>query len=244
MYLLIQPRPPRTSLLTSRMNKTRMPPNTTIFLLVSCLRSTFMGKPIDKLWGSNSIFTPPHYDHSSRTIWRLGGVSGRMTIISHHNKWGKCTWRSTKTSSIQVGGPTRTPRILRSWLYLEWIKILQMTQRNHQINPTCIQQRYIQLTSGTYHPVCWKSQKGGGGKKNNDRKNIGGARNTALAKANGPTTSQKITGRNQYLVEQCRKQCAIKRGRQQQEADHHQGLQGSPYSSQEPKVCTSLPAPV
>ena len=192
MYLLIQPRPPRTSLLTSRMNKTRMPPNTTIFLLVSCLRSTFMGKPIAKLRGSNSIFNPPHYDHSSRTIWRLGGVSGRMTIISHHNKWGKCTWRSTKTSSIQVGGPTRTPRILRSWLYLEWIKILQMTQRNHQINIIGSQQSQNQPISGTSHHVCWKCQKGEWGIKSTMENNIGSTRNTVVSKVSGSTKSQKI----------------------------------------------------
>ena len=117
-----------------------------------------------------------------------------MISISHQNRWEPWYWRSKITSALQGGGPTTTQRMIISWLYLERLKILQTTQMNNQINPTGSQQRNNQTESGTSHPGFWKSQKGECKKKPRMENNIGGERNTALAKSSGFSTSQKITG--------------------------------------------------
>ena len=62
------------------------------------------------------------------------------------------------------------------------------------MNPTGSQQRDNQPTSGTSHPGYWKIQNGEWGTRTSTEKNIGGSSNTALAKASGSTTRQKITG--------------------------------------------------
>ena len=79
-------------------------------------RSPLLEKPIQKLWGRNSSYNPPHHSPYSRTTCIPGGVSGRSTRISRQSRWGTCPWIIITTSSPQGGGPPRITRILRSYL--------------------------------------------------------------------------------------------------------------------------------
>ena len=118
------------------------------------------GGKIHRFWGGNLTSNPPHHSPSSRTICRTVGASGRRTKSSQQNRWSTRTWIIKMNSSLQGGGQKRTQTMLRSCLYLEWLTILHMHPGNHMINQTGSQQRDIQPTSGTSHPVFQKNQKG------------------------------------------------------------------------------------
>ena len=114
-------------------------PNPTYIFRNGWMIYPFLGKPTHKLWGWKLTSTPPHHSHSLGTTWILGGVIGRSKRILQHKRWVKCTWRSTITSSPQLGDPPKILGMLRSWLYLEWLRSLQMTQISHHINITGVQ---------------------------------------------------------------------------------------------------------
>ena len=158
----------------------------------------FLGKDIQKFWGRNSTSIPHHHDHYSRNTWRPVGVSGSKKLISQKNRRGPCTWRSTITYSLHRGV---LPRILRSWIYLERLKILQTTQINYQRNPTESQQRNNQPTPGTSHPGCWNTQKGYW-EKNQERKIILVAQGTPYWKSSvGTPQARRFREPEQYLIE-------------------------------------------